>query len=365
MTDPLIARLITRLSHTDYGTRRRATDDLVALGEEAVPALLEAVEGRSQLACVRAIAALGRIGSADAIPTLQTLLETERDETILMETAGALHQIRTVHADSPQARTGVREALAAYDRRVEKANQNSRMTVLPLDSHVLLTRFQEQQRLAALAKPLPSSSGTLQQSIPTDLPALIRLLNTPDYATGKAVIEQLVQLGEPAVEPLLTAELPLLARQRAAKALGRIGDPRAVPFLLQELQAALASESFDLLGSLQEALLELAKCLAELPTPAKLLPLILLTQGLRGTVPIAAIAAARGLLTLAQTHPMPELRQALPVLKGSFFQPVPREFHAIRHAIEQATAPWKDLPLTAAAPKDSQDLPLPSTNTTE
>jgi len=357
MTDPLIALLITRLSHTDYGTRRRATDDLVALGEEAVPALLEAVEGRSQLACVRAIAALGRIGSVDAIPTLQALLETELDETTLIETAGALHQIRAAHADSPQARTGVSEALAAYDRRVEKANQNG--TRLPTREE-LLARYQEQQRLAALAKPLPSSSSTLQRSIPTDLPALIRLLSTPDYATGKAVIDQLVQLGEPAVEPLLTAELSTLARQRAAKALGRIGDPRAVPFLLQQLQAALASESFDLLGSLQEALLELAKQLAELPTPAKLLPLILLTQGLRGTVPVAAIAAARGLLTLAQTHPIPELRQALPILKGSFFQPVPREFHAIRQAIEQATAPWKDLPLTAAAPQDSQNLPRPS-----
>lgn len=364
MTNPLIARLITRLSHTDYGTRRRATDDLVALGEEAVPALLEAVEGRSQLACVRAIAALGRIGSADAIPTLQTLLETERDETILMETAGALHQIRTVHADSPQARTGVSEALAAYDRRVEKANQNSRMTVLPLDSHVLLTRFQEQQRLAALAKPLPSSSGTLQQSIPTDLSALLRLLNTPDYATGKAVIEQLVQLGDAAVEPLLTAELPLLARQRAAKVLGRIGDPRALNYLIQLYRHAFNESNntdFDLTNAVSEALVELAAHLATEPTPDRIPALLTLIRELRTLHQTAAVTAAYGLTELATNHPGPELRQALPLLKGSLFQPVPLAFGRVRRAIEQATAQWKDLPLTAAAPLSNENLPRPTT----
>ena len=96
------------------------------------------------------------------------------------------------------------------------------------------------------------------------------------------------------------------------------------------------------------------------PTPERIPTLVMLTKELRTLLPQAAVHVAQGLRRLAETHPTPELRQALPVLKGSFFQPVPGEFHAIRNAIELATAQWRDLPLIANAPSDDSELPLPA-----
>lgn len=194
---------------------------------------------------------------------------------------------------------------------------------------------------------------------------LIARLGDPDYATGKALVEQLIELGEPVVAPLLAAELSPLARQRAVRTLGKLGDPRAVGYLVTLLHTALSENAqvyadADLTAELYEALTELATQLASAPTTESLGPLITLTRQLRGSHPQAALLAARGLRTLAITHPTPELRQALPALKGSFLEAVPFEFHAIRREIERATAQWKDLPLAAAAPQVEQDLPRPT-----
>lgn len=79
----------------------------------------------------------------------------------------------------------------------------------------------------------------------------------------------------------------------------------------------------------------------------------------------AAKLAAQALHQIALAHPVPTLRQALPYLNRAwhirFAHP---ELIQARKAIEDATAPWKDLPILAESDTDvsGRGLPVPVDN---
>ena len=67
--------LIGMLVEEDALTRRLAGDALVAIGSEAVPGLLEAMQGGDQRVRVEAVRALAKIGDPRAIPALFEALD--------------------------------------------------------------------------------------------------------------------------------------------------------------------------------------------------------------------------------------------------------------------------------------------------
>jgi HEAT repeat protein len=75
-----IAGLIQTLRSSNHTTREAATAKLIAIGQEAVPDLIESLKSTSPLVRYRAAEALGHIGDARAVAPLLTLRKTlDRD----------------------------------------------------------------------------------------------------------------------------------------------------------------------------------------------------------------------------------------------------------------------------------------------
>jgi hypothetical protein len=74
-----------------------------------------------------------------------------------------------------------------------------------------------------------------QRGDPEDIPFLVKALSDPDKQVREQVTRVLVNFGEVAVQPLLNARFPdcWVARYRVTEALGLIGDPLAVPQLIE------------------------------------------------------------------------------------------------------------------------------------
>lgn len=71
---PAVSRLVSALGDQDRLFASLAADALVAIGEEAVPALIEVVESAQRNAQIEAVRALAKIGDKRAIPVLFAVL---------------------------------------------------------------------------------------------------------------------------------------------------------------------------------------------------------------------------------------------------------------------------------------------------
>ncbi|WP_309707038.1 HEAT repeat domain-containing protein, partial [Armatimonas sp.] len=92
---------IVQLHSTDDATRKAASSALVAMGEEAVPALLEVTRSPKFVARMRAIEALGEIGSRWAFWPLVDLPLAEQDDDLLVARIHALVAITERLAEAP------------------------------------------------------------------------------------------------------------------------------------------------------------------------------------------------------------------------------------------------------------------------
>jgi HEAT repeat protein len=81
-----IPQLIQALSASDRLLARLAGDALIAIGEDAVPALIEVIENNPQPARLEAVRALSAIGDTRAIPILIKVLD--QDSAIMEHWAG-------------------------------------------------------------------------------------------------------------------------------------------------------------------------------------------------------------------------------------------------------------------------------------
>ncbi|WP_309714591.1 hypothetical protein [Armatimonas sp.] len=200
---------------------------------------------------------------------------------------------------------------------------------------------------------------------------LIENLESSDYSQQLIALGKLVELGNTAIpyldEALYRCILP--ARIHAACAMAAIGshDPRIISGVIQ-LWEKHPRESL-----LNHALLVLVKNLSSMKKAESIPALILFlpcfawkSVNSEGQPDILikgkeiSLIAAEGLRWLANHQPSRQLRDALPYLKRGLFSTKPQEFDDVRKVIEEKTQQWKDLPLVADAPKNTENLPLPA-----
>lgn len=96
-----VDRWIAQLHSTSYEARNEASEQLVALGEEAVPALIEVACAPKLVARMRAMEALGLIGDRRAFWPLAELTFADEDFDLLQVRQKALAQIAERLAAAP------------------------------------------------------------------------------------------------------------------------------------------------------------------------------------------------------------------------------------------------------------------------
>ena len=244
--DPRAApALIGALEDADANVRYHAVEALGKLrATEAAEALARIAETRDFFLAFPALDALARIGDARAAPRVVPLLEDELLREAAADVLGQLGDEETVAplaallnaADAPTPT--VARALAALHDRYEKRYGEgayvadlSRAAVNPTGAQNLLDALNGSgdEELRPLALVVGWLEGAAVER------ALTRLLGHAD-ARGE-VIEALVRHG-PRVTELLVEQLAsedLEIRKAAVVALGRIGDARAVPALIEVL----------------------------------------------------------------------------------------------------------------------------------
>jgi HEAT repeat protein len=242
-----IPALIKALYDEDVNVRYHTIESLGKLrAAEAVDALMTIAESGDFYLAFPALDALTKIGDARIAARLVPLLE---DELLRVPAADALGQMGDEEAVAPLIemlnRPGaptpvIAQALATLYDRYEKLYQESehlpdlvRRSIAPTGAQNLLDALNETSdgSLRSLALVLGWMEGEAIER------ALTRLLG---HATARnEVVEALVRYGAKVTE-LLIEQLDsedLETRQAAVVALGRIGDPRAVPALVKALEA--------------------------------------------------------------------------------------------------------------------------------
>lgn len=99
--EPDVARWITQLYSASYEARQEASEQLVLLGERAVPALITVACAPKLVARMRAMEALGLIGDRRAFWPLAELTLLEEDYDLGMIRTKALTQLAERLAEAP------------------------------------------------------------------------------------------------------------------------------------------------------------------------------------------------------------------------------------------------------------------------
>lgn len=221
------ARALIRLleTHRAPDVRLAAAQALGEIGApEAVDPLLRALGATDDRLRRAAIVALARIGDRRAVDPFIALLADPQ------ACAYAIRGLVTLRANrAADALLAVRDA----------DPQNRRLAIQAL---VALNEPRAIQPLTQSGNLSPdlvrATADALLDLGPRAIPALLPALNTPQ--PPQAAIDVLAAMGEPAVEPLLqaTREGPDPIRSAAARALARIGEPALGP-LIEELGRSL------------------------------------------------------------------------------------------------------------------------------
>jgi HEAT repeat protein len=270
-----IPALVRALGDPDINVRYHAIEALGGLhASAAVSPLLDIAQSGEFFLAFPAIDALARIGDPRAVPALVPLLDNSLLRAPAVEALGELGDEHVVaplvallnQGDAPAL--AVAQALAALHERYERTYGQglhiadlARQALRPAGAQQLLDAMQEAS--AEELRSLVLVLGWLE--LPVAQRSLTRLLG--QQTVRSAVIEALVRHGAQVTE-LLVEQLDaedLDTRQAALTALGRIGDPRAVPALISSLGddtelATLAAGALGAIGDRRafEALLGLA-----------------------------------------------------------------------------------------------------------
>ena len=238
--------LLGALNDADTNVRYHAIEALGKLkAAEAADALASVAETRDFFLAFPALDALTRIGAAGIAPRVVPLLE---DELLREAAADVLGHIGDEAAVAPLAELlnrpdapvrAVAQSLAALHDRYEKQYGEgdyiadlSRAAIDPTGARTLLDALNESD--TGGLRPLALVVGWLEGAAVER--ALTRLLGHKDARAE--VVEALVRHGSP-VTDLLVEQLgseDLEIRKSAVVALGRIGDARAAPALIEVLE---------------------------------------------------------------------------------------------------------------------------------
>jgi hypothetical protein len=128
------------LAESDHPAAGRAGDVFVAIGEEAIPALLALLEQGASTVRRRVAPLLGRIASPAAVPALQALLRAH-DSRVLQAAVRALAAI-----DDPAAARAIQIALRAPDSKAREMVVDALVTVADRRVVPMLIRVLESSR---------------------------------------------------------------------------------------------------------------------------------------------------------------------------------------------------------------------------
>lgn len=257
----------------NYSTSSAAYDMLAEMKGRAVPILIQALENQDRGVRWGAAWVLGEIGpeAKEAVPALSKALVEDEDAMVRQQAAEALRDI------GPAAK----EAVPALIQALKDENEDVRMyAAIALgkigDARAVETLFQalkdenkDVRGAAARAleklgwKPKSDTEKAWYLFAKNDLDELVALgeaavepliqsLKDGDWQVRDAAKEALVKIGELAVEPLIQTlkDENEWVRYHAAEALGEIGDERAIEPLTQ----ALEDENEDVRRAAEEAL---------------------------------------------------------------------------------------------------------------
>ncbi|MGC4047661.1 MAG: hypothetical protein QM758_28035 [Armatimonas sp.] len=224
-----------------------------------------------------------------------------------------------------------------------------------------IRRMEASQLIIRMVEQIAASLPPLPEPQPDHAATLVAALGNPNVPYREHVEEQLLAQPETA-EPALIQALPYASpihASRIARLLARLQAIAGIPALLTYLSkgeqhprdAAVVNALDELIESIPsnwrtvgvDGLLALLEITSEAPTRADQL----------------GDAIANALVRMAQEEPGPRLRLALKPLKRPWYKRS-IAFEIARRKIEEATHPWKNLPLPAESSPENADLPRPS-----
>jgi HEAT repeat protein len=210
--DKLVAVLREAAEKKDHARLKQCLDELVAMGDEAVPALIELMAEGDPQAGVWAAEALSRIGTPLATVSLLDALEQIKESAYKEEVGKRISGISN-HESWPILLDAVQDTGDATVLRAA-GSALARMADTPIMDEII-ARFDASTESADAA----------------------RLAQIVSNITSSRATEALVALAGDVATP------PRDALERAAiSALGKIGDPQSVSYLLRKLEASPPGE---------------------------------------------------------------------------------------------------------------------------
>jgi HEAT repeat protein len=233
----VIEALIPMLGDTIKECRDGAVDDFATIGAPAVERLIAALRDERWRVRESAAKALGLLKDKQSVDGLIAALR-DRDGSVRTIAAEALGRI-----GDPKAIKGLMALFKDSSKLVRVAatialTQIGEATVDPLMDGLKSEDFQVRlhcvQALGGITSDYPTGRSWLRDSKP--VPALIGLLKDKDRAVREDVAIALGMIGDPSAVPaLIEAMQDGSIRVRAIMALGMIADPRAVEPLIRVL----------------------------------------------------------------------------------------------------------------------------------
>lgn len=245
--------LIVQLDNEDISTQGVAAWALGAIGDlRALSPLSELLNSDNASVRGNAAYALGELGQEETIPQLITLLDDNPAE-VRGKTAWALGNL----SESTGKTDMVQPLIALLDDYAEISNESAHVFVCQYAAESLSQIGTDEAKTAIEAwRPLAR-----ERLLPHRIADLIRALQHRDLETRTQVFQELGDIGEPAVQPLIEAlskhEI-IRVRQGAAQALGEMEAKHAATSL------ALALADPDI-GVWSQAVAALAKIGADKP----------------------------------------------------------------------------------------------------
>ena len=210
--------------------RKQAFDRLIAIGEPAVPYLIEVLKNKNESWELRdrMASALGKIGDKRAVPELIEILNDEDENEWLRK--GVAHALLKIGFEKVPEEKRVEskvKALLILERVDEIVGIGKDAAPYLIDGLETGGYFQRMDVAYALLK-IGFEKVPEEKRLESKVKALLILER----------VDEIVEIGEPAVDYLIKAleDRNKGVRGRAAVALGGIGDKRAVPELIERFK---------------------------------------------------------------------------------------------------------------------------------
>lgn len=223
-----------------------AESTLVEMGERAVPYLLEKLTTQSAREKWTLIRILGKIGEPATLPVAERLGSEDKEETKLA--IRILGEIKDTRAVEPLLQLISNQDYNVRSHVCESLGKIADTTAFNDVSARMKDSVEVVRKSAAVAL------GKIKDI--HAIPHLIRGLSDPHFSVRMTSAHSLVQMGEPAVKPLVSLldHSVRPASDLAIESLGKLKDKRAVPQLLKKLKdqnwatRAFAVEALGVMG---------------------------------------------------------------------------------------------------------------------